>query len=348
MNIDVVRRLAAAETAEGLLELIKQCLHRGDVLADTSVRAAWAALHAARPSESVSSEQWQLDHDAAVRLLETGCDPREPVRMHCEVQVVTAATAGIRHRMHEAYKVVRASSGAQLHADVAKPEEEEAMDDAFVREMGVGKALWTAAQYGRVATVKRLLMKGGGDGGGGDEDGSSTVVADVNWQNEEAAGMTAIYMAAQNGYLPVVMLLVAYNADVNQARTDTGATPVYTAAEEGHVDVVTALVASNADVNQARTDDGATPVFMAAQNGHVDVVKALVVGNADVNQAITTDGRTPVFMAAQQGHVDVVTALVASNADVNQATTDNGFTPVHIAAHQGHVDVVTALVASNA
>lgn len=54
----------------------------GDVLADTSVRAAWAALRADRPSESVRSEQWQLDHDAAVRLLETGCDPREPVTLH--------------------------------------------------------------------------------------------------------------------------------------------------------------------------------------------------------------------------------------------------------------------------
>lgn len=120
----------------------------GDVLADTSVRAAWAALRAARPSASVSSEQWQLDHDAAVRLLETGCDPHEPVRMHCEVQVVTAATAEIRRRMPEAHKVVRVSSDAQLHADVAKP-----------KGVGMGSAsgsvglLLQAAKEGRIATV---------------------------------------------------------------------------------------------------------------------------------------------------------------------------------------------------
>eukprot|EP00729_Bicosta_minor_P014620 gene14620-biopygen24145 len=161
-------------------------------------------------------------------------------------------------------------------------------------------------------------------------------------------GCTPVYVAAQNGHVDVVTALVAGNADVNQASTDDGTTPVYMAAQEGHVDVVQVLVASNADVNKACTDDGTTPVYMAAQEGHVDVVTALVAGNADVNQASTDDGCTPVYVAAQNGHVDVVTALVAGNADVNQAETTMGCTPVYIAAQKGHVDVVTALVAGNA
>lgn len=97
----------------------------GKMLADPAVRADWAKVRANRPSNNVSSEQWELDHDTAVALLETKCDPDEQVSMHCEVQVVTAEIADVRNKMHEVYKVVRANDGSQLHSDVAKPEEEE-------------------------------------------------------------------------------------------------------------------------------------------------------------------------------------------------------------------------------
>ena len=323
MNIDVVRRLAAAETAEGVVELIKQLAARfgglsylkclpelaasdpaaadaryhmlpvmvtvvfaprgltvGDLLADLNVHAAWAELRAARPSKEVSSEQWQLDHDTAVRLLKTKCNPSELVKMHCEVQVVTAATAEIRHMMHEVYKVVRASSGSQLHADVAKPGEEEVFDDAYVKMYGKERALYNAAFNGRIATVKRLLLlKGrdnGGDEGGGSDGGDGSGLVDVNWRNE--GGVTAVNVAATRGHLPGVIVLLAHNADPNLARTTDGTTPVYMAAQDGHVDVVQALVAGNADVNKARTDGGNgkwTPVYMAAQNGHVAIVALL-------------------------------------------------------------------------
>ena len=189
MNIDVVRRLAAAATGVDVLELARmvaarfgglshlKCLPElavtdpaaadarfhmlpvmltvvfapagltvGGLLKDPAVRAKWAALRAVRPGNAVSTEQWQADHDAAVAAFER-CDPNEPVRMHCEVQVVTTATAVVRKKMHEIYKVFRAENGAQLHADVAKPK----------REPAVETNLSKAAAKGRIATVKRLL-----------------------------------------------------------------------------------------------------------------------------------------------------------------------------------------------
>eukprot|EP00729_Bicosta_minor_P014622 gene14622-biopygen24147 len=195
------------------------------------------------------------------------------------------------------------------------------------------KQLCAAAEKGEADVVRKLLA----------EDD-----ADPSVPEDDYPTFPPIVLAAQEGHVEVVKLLLASNADVNQAETDTGCSPVWQAAQEGHVDVVQALVAGNADVNQATTDDGYTPVYMAAWYGHVDVVTALVAGNADVNQAKTVTGSTPVYVAAEKGHVDVVQALVASNADVNQARTDDGRTPVFIAAQKGHVDVVKALVASNA
>eukprot|EP00729_Bicosta_minor_P032933 gene32933-biopygen16613 len=383
MNIDVVRRLAAAETAAGVLELIKQVAARfgglshlkclpelaatdpaaaaaryhmlpvmatvvfaprgltvGGLLADPAVRAAWADLRAARPSDEVSSEQWQLDHDAAVRLLETKCDPNEPVKMHCEVQVVTAATAGVRHRMHEVYKVVRASSGAQLHADVAKPAEEAVVDDAYVKRLGGGQALRVAAWGGRVATVKRLLLQGSGGsavggqwGGWGDGGDGSGGAVDVNWQGK--AGTTAVYMAAGRGHLPVVMVLLAHAADPNLARTTDGTTPAYMAAHQGHAECLQLLLEHAADPNLARTADGRTPAHMAVQNGHAECLQLLLEHAADPNTTTTDDGRTPALIAAQNGHVECLQLLLEHAADPNLATTTDGRTPAYMAAEKG-------------
>eukprot|EP00729_Bicosta_minor_P028761 gene28761-biopygen31632 len=203
--------------------------------------------------------------------------------MHCEVQVVTAATAGVRHRMHEVYKVVRASSGAQLHADVAKPAEEPVVDDAYVKRNGGRWALRVAAARGRVATVKRLLLQGGGggeDGGGGEGgggggdggDGSGGAV-DVNWQHED--GGTAVCVAAQNGHLPVVMVLLEHAADPNLAETTVGATPAFMAAQNGHAECLQLLLEHAADPNTTTLDGKWTPLKMASGLGHTAIVDLL-------------------------------------------------------------------------
>ena len=53
---------------------------------------------------------------------------------------------------------------------------------------------------------------------------------------------------------------------MNQAKTN-GATPLFIAAQEGHLPVVKLLLDREAAVNQAKTN-GATPLFIVAQEGH--------------------------------------------------------------------------------
>lgn len=371
MNIDIVRRLVSATTPEAVLELVKlvaagfgglshlKCLPElattnpaaadaryhmlpvmvtvvfaphgvtvGSLLADPNVLAAWAKLRATRPSNGVSAEEWEMFHDAAVQCLRQS-DPNEPATMHCEVQVVTTAMAAIRKAMHEVYKVVRASSGAQLHADVAKPEVE-------VVEVGSkGSVLMLASKQGKIATVKRLLAENVVDGGDN---------VDVNWQ-EDSGGRSALYWAAANGHLSVLLVLLEHGADPNIARTMDGVTPMLQAAQGGHVDVVTVLLEKNADPNQAMTKGGATPMYMAAYFGYVDVVTVLLAKNADPNQARTDNGGTPMFMAAQFGHFDVVTTLADAGGLTGTVLTSNGATDLWAACWQGHMDVVQYLLA---
>ena len=313
----------------------------GRMLADPAVRADWAKVRANRPSNKVSSEQWELDHDTAVRLLETECDPNEQVSMHCEVQVVTAEIADVRNKMHEVYKVVRAGDCMQLHADVAKPEAEEDIEDveAVVKRDGGGHALEVAAENGRIATVKRLLAVGGSGGGGGG--------VNVNWQRENN-GATAVYRAASLGHLSVLSTLLHHNANPNLAQTFTGCTPMFMAAQQGHFDVVKLLLEHGADQDTARITDGGTPMLMAAEKGHFDVLKLLLEHGADPNTARITDGGTPIHMPAENGQLDAVKVLLEHSADPNKATTNFGQAPLFSAAHNGHVDVVKVLLEHNA
>ena len=89
---------------------------------------------------------------------------------------------------------------------------------------------------------------------------------------EDANAKAPLYVAASNGSLNCVMLLLEAGANKDQGRTDTGATPLHTAAHRGHLEVVRFLVESGANKDQGTTDDGTTPLYAAAEKGHLEVV----------------------------------------------------------------------------
>jgi len=64
--------------------------------------------------------------------------------------------------------------------------------------------------------------------------------------------------------------------DVNQAVGDAGSTPLLMAAQNGHLNVVSILLEHNANPTQTRTLDGVFPLLMAVDNGHDKVVKTLL------------------------------------------------------------------------
>ncbi|KAB8079278.1 ankyrin repeat-containing domain protein [Aspergillus leporis] len=77
----------------------------------------------------------------------------------------------------------------------------------------------------------------------------------VNVNVRNSRGQTPLHIAAQNGQLDVVRLLLAsQQIDVN-ARDQQGSTPLHLASEKGHVEVVQLLVAHGArlDVRSGRT-----------------------------------------------------------------------------------------------
>jgi hypothetical protein len=112
----------------------------------------------------------------------------------------------------------------------------------------------------------------------------------------------------------IVQLLITTRAWNINSTDNVGRIPLYVAAWNGHVEVVKVLLGHDGiAVNQA-ADDGATPLYAAAEKGHVEVVKALLGHDGiAVNQAMD-DGGTPLAVAAQEGHVEVVRLLQEKNA----------------------------------
>ena len=165
--------------------------------------------------------------------------------------------------------------------------------------------------------------------------------------------VTPLIVAAHNGHLNSVKILLKYGADIETRGTlkigdevITGCTPLWAAADTGHLDVVRLLIKRNADVD-GRTSSGSTPLRVAAHDGHLDVVRCLVVSGADVN-ARTDRESTPLMAACYYGHVSVVTYLINKGAFMDLHYKDAGNTAFHDAVEGGYLEVVSQLLALGA
>ena len=160
--------------------------------------------------------------------------------------------------------------------------------------------------------------------------------------------VTPLIIAAHNGHLNSVKILLGYGADIEARGTlkigdqvVEGCTPLWAAAASGCLDVVKLLIERNADVD-SRTSTGSTPLRAAAHEGHLDIVRCLVESGADVN-ARNRRKATPIMATFEYGHLSIITYLVNKGAFVDLQDTD-GITALHIAAEIGHLKTVSQLL----
>jgi ankyrin repeat protein len=152
----------------------------------------------------------------------------------------------------------------------------------------------------RYAEIARLLVEAGAD-----------------TRAVDRRGKTALSIAASNGYLDVVPLLVeAAGTNLNDKDEDESSA-ISLAASRGHENVVRLLVEASADI-ESRDVENQPPLFHGASSVHPDIVRLLVEAGADKN-ARDEDNETPLQKATQQSHVDVVQLLEAADADEDAA-----------------------------
>ena len=155
---------------------------------------------------------------------------------------------------------------------------------------------------------------------------------------------TPLHLAAAEGHVEIVELLIAAGADVAK-RNKGGETPLLTAAFSGAAGVVHVLLQKGACV-RATDADGSTSLILAAKEGHVAAVQVLLRMGARVN-APMPDGSTALHVAAAGGCLQLVQLLLSHGAAVNAARCD-GWTALHVAADAGQAVVVQQLVGSGA
>ena len=164
--------------------------------------------------------------------------------------------------------------------------------------------------------------------------------------------VTPLIIAAHNGHLNSVKILLGCGADIEDGGTlkiensvREGCTPLWAAAVTGHLDVVKLLIERNADV-EGRASTGSTPLRAAAHEGHLDVLRCLVESGAAVNARNQYKG-TPIMAACDYGHLSIVTYLINKGAFVDLQDT-NGNTALHYAVEGGHLEVVSQLLSLGA
>ena len=171
-------------------------------------------------------------------------------------------------------------------------------------------------------------------------------------------------MAARNGNVAAIKVLLDHKADVNIKETLRGTTALMWAAEQGHSDAVKALVARGADLGAATESDTrnsrlniAPTVQQRAQSaqgaGGLGGFARARTRRAAAGGAASPDdfddfaaffrgpqikdggGLTPLVYAAREGCLECARALVEAGADVNQVT-HYGWTALLTATQNRH------------
>ena len=127
----------------------------------------------------------------------------------------------------------------------------------------------------------------------------------TNIEIQDKAGENAMMLAALNGDMPMVQLLIAKDAEVNKK----GWAPLHYAAANGNDDIVKLLLDHSAYVD-AGSPNGTTPLMMAARGGHISTVKLLLDNGADLNVK-NQIGMNALDFAKQYKEPDVVEGLTA-------------------------------------
>lgn len=154
-------------------------------------------------------------------------------------------------------------------------------------------------------------------------------------------GMTALHMAAEQGYIQCTILLLKSQAN-ELAKDSSGGMALHTAASKGRAACVELLLKSMPEgCIHLRNDDGYAPIHLAAKKNHAACVGVLHKASADINEP-AADGFSPLHLAAHNGTASVK-QLLELGADAKAVTSD-GRTAAQLAIDGGHAGCLRQLL----
>ncbi|XP_019192697.1 PREDICTED: ankyrin repeat-containing protein ITN1-like [Ipomoea nil] len=213
--------------------------------------------------------------------------------------------------------------------------------------------LHLAAQRGDVASVMLILeeidaqMLKTMSGAEFDAEVAEIRSAMVNEVNE--LGETALFTAAERGYIDVVKELLPYTTQEGiTTKNRSGFDPLHIAANQGHQDIVKLLLDHDPGLSMTIGQSNVTPLISAATRGHVAVVEELLKTNSCLLEITKSNGKNALHFAARQGHIDVVKALLQKDPQLIRRTDKKGQTALHMAVKGTSCRVVRFLLQKDA
>ncbi|XP_043702671.1 ankyrin repeat-containing protein At5g02620-like [Telopea speciosissima] len=161
---------------------------------------------------------------------------------------------------------------------------------------------------------------------------------------------TPLHSAARARNLPVVMEILTGTTEEELKelllkQNQSGETALYVAAEYGYVDVVEEMI-KYCDIDSAsiKARNGYDAFHIAAKQGDLEVMKVLVKALPELSLTVDLSNTTALHTAATQGHTEVVNFLLEQGSSLAAIARSNGKTALHSAARNGHLEVVKALL----
>ncbi|KAI2914116.1 hypothetical protein CBS147320_10415 [Aspergillus niger] len=170
------------------------------------------------------------------------------------------------------------------------------------------------------------------------------LASEAEFNAQDTNGLTALHIAACEGDMLVVELLLQHpEVDVNAQDTD-GLTALHIAAGEGHMPVVELLLQHpRVDVNVQDTD-GLTALHIAAGEEYSPIVELLLQKpKLDVNTQ-DIEGLAALHDAAYEGRLLSLKLLLQHTGIIVNKQDKCGLTALHKAANKGHLPTVELLL----
>nr|GMD73510.1 ankyrin repeat-containing protein At5g02620 [Ipomoea batatas] len=206
---------------------------------------------------------------------------------------------------------------------------EEELAEVLVKQNFAGEtALYVAAEYGYVDLVGEMIKY------------YDLVAAGIKAKN----GFDALHIAAKQGDLDVVKVLMEAHPELSMTVDVSNTTALHTAATQGHIEVVNYLLERESSLAAIAKSNGKTALHSAARNGHLQVVKAILSKEPGLANRVDKKGQTALHMAVKGQNLELVEELIRSDPSSINTVDNKGNTYLHIATRKGRVKIVKLLL----